>query len=215
MNLAYQSYVFLFFFSSSFFVLYVVKIHLRAIVGGLTTEKFKNLLENALAPLRKSIGEVKKSIATANPNYNQLLTKMSTYAKGMTELVNENKSLKAELLDTTNQLKALKESFNELEQYSRRDCLEIRGIPKISSDTREDTNEIVFELGQKIGVDLTKEDISTSHLPPSKVKANGERALFPPAIIVKFTSRDICEKVSRARKVSKDITSQDLGFRGE
>ena len=49
---------------------------------------------------------------------------MSTYEKGMTELVNENKSLKAELLDTTNQLKALKESFNELEQYSRRDCLD-------------------------------------------------------------------------------------------
>lgn len=93
-------------------------------MGGLTTDKFKNLLEKVLEPLRKSIDEVKKSIATANSNYNQLLTKMSTYEKGMTELVNENKSLKAELLDTTNQLKALKESFNELEQYSRRDCLD-------------------------------------------------------------------------------------------
>ena len=65
----------------------------------------------------------------------------------MTELDNENKSLKAELLDTTNQLRALKESFHELEQYWRRDCLEIGGIPKISSDTQDDTNEIVVELG--------------------------------------------------------------------
>ena len=73
---------------------------------------------------------MKTSIATANSNYDQLLTKMSTYEKGMTELVNENKSLKAELLDTTNQLKVLKESFNELEQYSRRDCLEVRGISR-------------------------------------------------------------------------------------
>ena len=62
-----------------------------------------------LEPLRKSIDEEKKSIATANSNYNQLLTKMSTYEKGMTDMVNENKSLKAEILDTTNQLKALKE----------------------------------------------------------------------------------------------------------
>ena len=121
-NLAYQSCVFLFF--SALFVLYVALIHLRTIMGGLTTDKLKNLLEKALEPLRKSTDEVKKSIATANSNYNQLLTKMSTYEKGMTELVNENKSLKAELLDTTNQLKALKESFNELEQYSRRDCLD-------------------------------------------------------------------------------------------
>ena len=146
-------------------------------MGGLTTEEFKNLLERALEPLRKSIDELKKPIATANSNYNQLLTKMSTYEKGMTELVNENKSLKTDLLDITNQLKALKESFNELEQYSRRNCLEIRGIPKISSDTRKDTKEIVVELGRKIRVYLKKEDISTSHRLPSKVKANKERAL--------------------------------------
>ena len=47
----------------------------------------------------------------------------------------------------------------ELEQYSRRDFLEIRGIPKISSDTRKYMNEIVVELGRKIGVDLKIEDI--------------------------------------------------------
>ena len=48
---------------------------------------------------------------------------------------------------------------SELEQYSRRDFLEIRGIPKISSDTLKYTNEIVVELGRKIGVDLKIEDI--------------------------------------------------------
>ena len=47
------------------------------------------------------------------------------------------------------------------------------------------------------------------------MKANGERASFPPAIIVKFTSRDIREKLYRARKVLKVITSQDLGFSEE
>lgn len=66
----------------------------------LTTEEFKNLLEKALQPLHKLIDGAKKSIATVNSYYSQLLTKMSTYKKGSTELVNENKSLKAELLDT-------------------------------------------------------------------------------------------------------------------
>ena len=96
-----------------------------------------------------------------------------------------------------------------------RDCLEVWSIPRSSSDTREDTNEIVVELGRKIGVDLKKEDISTSHRLPSKVKAKGERALLPPAITVKFTSRDVREKFYRARKVLKDITSQDLSFSEE
>ena len=79
MNLAYQNCVFLFF--SSFFVLHVVLIYLCTIVGGLTREEFKHLLEKALQPLRKSIDEVKRSIATANSNYDQLLTKMSILQK--------------------------------------------------------------------------------------------------------------------------------------
>ena len=61
--------------------------------------------------------------------------------------------------------------------------------------TREDMNEIVVKLGGKIGVDLKKEDVSTSHHLPSKVKAKGERALFQPAIIVKFMSWHVCEKL--------------------
>ena len=47
------------------------------------------------------------------------------------------------------------------------------------------------------------------------MKANAERALFPPAVNVKFTSRDVREKLCRARKVLNDITSQDLGFSEE
>ena len=157
-------------------------------MGSLTTEEFKKLLEKALEPLRKSIDRVqKKSIATANSNYNQLLTKMSSYEKRMTDLVNENKSSKAELMDTTNQAK------------SRTDSM------------WEDTNKVVVQLGRKIGIDLKEEDISTSHRLSNKVKMNGERA-FPPAIIVKFTSRDVREKLYRARKDLKDLTSRDLGY---
>jgi len=79
--------------------------------------------------------------------------------------------------------------------------LEISVIPK--NDRQEDVNEIVMQLGQKVGVNLKKEDISRSHRLPTRVNMNRERATFPPAIIVKFTSRDV-----RARKVLKDVTSR-------
>ena len=62
-------------------------------------------------------------------------------------------------------------------------------LPK--NDTQEDVNKIVMHFGQKIGVNLTKEDIITSHRLPTRVNMNRERATFPPAIIVKFTSRDV------------------------
>ena len=50
-------------------------------MGGLTTEESKTLLEEALEPLRKSIDEVRKAIATANSNYNQLLKKCQATKK--------------------------------------------------------------------------------------------------------------------------------------
>ena len=91
----------------------------------------------------------------------------------LTTLVNE-KSLKAELLNTAYQIKILKESFNDLEQYFRRDCLEIRFIPK--NDTREDVNKIVMHFGQKIGVNLNKEDKPSS---PNKGKYEQRKGNIP------------------------------------
>ena len=54
----------------------VVIIHLRTIMGGLTTEECKNLLEKALEPLRISIDEVNKSFVTANSDYEKKKKKM-------------------------------------------------------------------------------------------------------------------------------------------
>ena len=69
---------------------------------------------------------------------------------------------------------------------------------------------------ERLELTLKKEDISTNHRLPSKVKANGERALFPPAIIVKFKSRDVREKLDRAKKVLKEHNIARLRlFQGE
>ena len=77
----------------------------------------------------------------------------------------------------------------------------------------EDAKEILVELAidRKIGVDQQKEDMSASHCLPIKLKADGERALLSPAIIVRFMGRDVRGKLYRARKVLKDITSQVKG----
>ena len=46
---------------------------------------------------------------------------------------------------------------------SRRDCLEIRGIPLTSTSTDVDlTDDVVLKIGEKIGVPMQKSDISIS-----------------------------------------------------
>ena len=125
----------------------------------------------------------------------------------------ENVSLKARLLKSTNELKLLKKSLNDLEQSTRRDCLEIRGIPLPSTSTDVDqTDDVVLKIGEKIGVPMQKSDILISHRIPSRKQCNDEGYPIPPAIIVKFVKRQTKENLYRARKNLKSISTADLGY---
>ena len=73
-------------------------------------------------------------------------------------LVDENRCLKAELQNASNSLKLMKQELNNSQQYSRRDCLEIKGIP---IQRNEVTNEVVKSVGNLIGVEVKDEDISS------------------------------------------------------
>lgn len=72
----------------------------------------------------------------------------------------------------------LEEKQDSLEQYQRRQCLRIFGVPE---EEREDTDKIAMEVAAKIGVTLEERDIDRSH----RVGRRGER---PRPVIVKFVS---------------------------
>ena len=97
-------------------------------LNSILDNKFKEI-HLSMSKLTESIEEVKKSASFISSQYDSLLQ--------------ENKSLKVEV--RTNELNHLKEEFNNLEQYSRRDCLEIRGVP-VQRD--EDTNALVVDIGR-------------------------------------------------------------------
>jgi hypothetical protein len=93
------------------------------------------------------------------------------------------------------QVRQLTDSVNDLEQYSRRECLEIQGIPLKNFD---DTNSIVVNVGELMGINIKEEDISVSHRLPIRSNYRGNKA--DPTIIVKFVRRHTKEIFYRARK---------------
>jgi len=60
------------------------------------------------------------------------------------------------MLGLQSQNEALELFVNELEQYSRRPCLEFQDIPYTKD---EYTDELIIELAQKIGVNICNSDI--------------------------------------------------------
>lgn len=122
-----------------------------------------------------------------------------------------NQALKTELQATTKKLKDLSVAHNDLEQYSRKECVEIRGIPLPSGQSMEDTNEIALKVTHLIDVDIEDRDISISHRLRTSDSYKGKGNKSPP-IIVKFVRRITKEKFYKARRKLSDLSTKDLGY---
>ena len=182
----------------------------------LTRKVLEEILDVKLSPLKATIkekmAEFRKFIDEANKKYEETNTRMSGIEKGLSNISTENKTLNNMILELEGKITNLKKTCNELEQYSRRECLWIHGIPLPQKERhmKENTNQLVVKIGDKMGVSVGPEDISVSHLILTSQKYRRKRPA--PAIIVKFAWRDTKEMFYRGRKELRGLTTKDLGF---
>ncbi|XP_067020714.1 uncharacterized protein [Acropora muricata] len=172
----------------------------------LSTERLEKILDEKLGPLSEQLKEALAMVKSLSTKYEKMEESLGALQEENEVLKEEYASLKSQLLSSANDLKSVQKSLNDLEQYTRRDCLEIRGIPLPEESQAEDTNEIVLQLSQKMGIPLERNDISVSH------RIRSSRTSVDPAIIVKFVRREVRERLYRARKRLKSITTADFGF---
>ena len=88
------------------------------------------------------------------------------------------------------------------EQYSRRECLEISGVPGNTSD--ENLEKTVLDVFQKIEVDVQPENVEACHWLKSN-SPGGKK------VIIKFSRRKDADKI---RKQKKKLKSADLNSIG-
>ena len=174
----------------------------------ITTERLEKILDEKLNPLSEQLKEALATVKTLNTKIEQMEDTFGMLQEENKALKQEQVSLKAQVLRSANDLKLVQKSINDLEEYTRRNCLEIRGIPLPEDSRVEDTNDIVLQLSQKMGIPLERNDISVSH------RIRSSKASVDPAIIVKFVRREMRESLYRSRKRLKSITTADLGFSG-
>jgi hypothetical protein len=96
---------------------------------------------------------------------------------------------------------------DSLQQYQRRDCIEITGVP---STPDEDPKRITVDVGQLMGIDVSESHISIAHRLPATRKV-------PNRIVAKFVHRDKKDEFFKRRcqlrgKSSKDIPVLQIGM---
>ena len=179
-------------------------------------------LNSKIANLNSTVQELMNTVSFISKKYDEIIEKVAKIEDEKREILDENKKMKSEILNMSNELKAVKESCNTLEQYSRRDCVELRGIPIEEGTLHEDTNNIVIKVSEAMGLNVRKEDISVSHrLPVSRFEPTQRRTRSRPGtyntspIIIKFVRRDVRERFYSARKNLRDKSARDLVYHND
>lgn len=122
-------------------------------------------------------------------------------------IVEQTKAENARLVEANKALQARNEGLSkrvsELEQYSRLNNVELRGIPCTQG---EQCDEIVKKVGSTIGCSVADSDIDVAHRVPTKSPQNQN-------IIIRFCSRAKKQDfIAKARKAK--LNTKDLGFAG-
>ena len=120
------------------------------------------------------------------------------------------KDFKKRIDDVASKAESLADQQNNLEQYSRRNCLRVSGV---NEDANEDTDTIIMTLArEKLGTPLSLSDIDRSHRigQPASTKKR--------PIIVKFTSYRARASVLKNRRKLKGtgiVIREDLTQRNQ
>ena len=178
----------------------------------LTKDDLINILDQKLDPLLKEMSSLKEELGNmtgfiehANAKYDEISKKLDEFEVDKDKYTKENKLLKKTIENLDEKVRKLESQSNDVRQYTRRDCVEIHGIPT-SKD--EDTNYIVKQVGDMMEVYLGDNDISISRRLPVGKKYKGK--VSTPAIIVKFVKRDIKDKFYKARNRLKNCTTDEI-----
>ena len=149
--------------------------------------------------LKEDLLELKSALNANQRETESLKTQLLEAKKANSILQNELKRTRNILHEQREETNRLDDIYDELEQYSRKNSLEILGIPE---NAYTSTEEAVIRLGEALNVHhINSEDIEISH----KLKRKNSRP-----IIVKFLSHKVKSRLYKARIQLKGLKVTDI-----
>lgn len=159
-------------------------------------EMSKNNSEN-----RENFTSLKTEIAKVNSFLTSLEAKMSTLETENKALIVQCEALTKKNEDLSKHVQNLQNDMCEMQQYSRSNNIEIKGIPVTSN---ENIYSVLSSVATALDVDYSGGDISIAHrLQQPKDKSQ------PPSIVVQFVSRFVRNEWLAAAK-KKHLQTTDL-----
>ena len=157
-------------------------------------------LQDDVKSAKTGTDEIKKSIAFMNTLLETFKTKIHNLERDNRKLIKENEQLRerTSVLETTQ---------DDLDQYIRRDNLELHGIPEYDD---ESTDDIAFKVLKCIDNATTLNDIDITHRIGTKQQPGRKQRHRP--IIVRFNTRSSRNNIYKKKKNLYTTTTKNIGF---
>jgi hypothetical protein len=152
---------------------------------------------NLETELGKSLEHCSERIAENNRLIENQQKLLDEQQRAIACLQEENNRLRS-------QVRELSHRQTDLEQYSRRNTLEIFGVPEGPNETSEVLKKKVVDIGAALGANLSEDGIDACH------RINGGSNRPTTGIIVKFLRRDDADNLIQKRKVKRDFSTRHL-----
>ena len=146
------------------------------------------------------MADLKSSFGFQEQQLNSLKVSLSKVMKANDAMKVELQALRKKVNDQKSEMDELYESHDDLEQYTRKNSLEIHGVPE---NLYTSTEDVVIKLGEVLNVPIQSEDIDISH----KLYSGKNK---PKNIIVKFISHKKKTALYKKRVELKNVKITQL-----
>ncbi|XP_046862879.1 uncharacterized protein LOC124456495 [Xenia sp. Carnegie-2017] len=171
----------------------------------ITKKEFESIFDAKLKPINDSNHEMIDSVKFLNLCFEEIKQKVENLESSLQNVIKENHSLKQETTrlcsenaKLSNLVKDLSKELNDVQQYERRDCCEITGIPV---EQNEVTNNLVIRVGSLMDLKLDAEDISVSHRLPN-LNSDTPSKLTSPSLNRSIATRPSLRHVPHSKSVT-------------
>lgn len=199
---------------------YITEEKFRYIWRNEMRQEFKSLIDassKGLSDQLKTINQqcigFQESVTFMSKQYDGLQKELKDLKKlfsnttaELKSLRDENKVLREGLATCASRVKYLEEENSKQQQWVRLQNLEITGIPEHKD---ENTEDIVLNVSQHIGVNIQSTDIEFAHRIQPRRATSASRAR---PIIVRLKQRTVKDKIMAAARKHRNISARDIGL---
>lgn len=156
---------------------------------------------------RSEFKDMGVSINSTHEKVDELKTMFCQHRVDIDACLQDIDTLKSENTSLKNELNKLREEVCSQQQYSRRNTVDIQGVPETK---QENIVEVVKRVAKVLRFELKTEMIDAVHRLPGD-----RRDSKPRGIILKFVRRLDCDDLLKLAKVKRGFFASELGLQSE